>query len=221
MKMISTLAILTGSTNISLMFTTLYNFQEWPPIAFIILSLAYIGFILLMEWQYRRFRMVKPDFVMETASLYHKFLYLFAVGAILAVIKYATFLHQSPAELSFERYVLVRCFDDKNNAYFNLLYYASNYLLGLLYLKMFRELFGKYKNKLIEGINVTISTDEVTCAICMGDVQAGVRMAQLQCLHRFHQSCMRKWVMQRTICPLCKANINGELAQQQDQCVYA
>jgi hypothetical protein len=48
--MISTLAILIGSTNISLLFTTLYNLQEWPPIAFITLSLAYIGVILIMEW---------------------------------------------------------------------------------------------------------------------------------------------------------------------------
>jgi hypothetical protein len=50
MKMISTLAILAGSTNVSLLFTTFYNFHEWPPVAFIILSLAYIGVVLLMEW---------------------------------------------------------------------------------------------------------------------------------------------------------------------------
>ena len=58
MKMISTLAILAGSTNVSLLFTTFYNFlaekqfvrELTPPVAFIILSLAYIGVVLLMEW---------------------------------------------------------------------------------------------------------------------------------------------------------------------------
>lgn len=46
--MISTLAILTGSANISLLFTTYYNFSKWPPLAYFILSLAYICVILIM-----------------------------------------------------------------------------------------------------------------------------------------------------------------------------
>ena len=59
MKMISTLAILIGSTNCSLGLTT-YNYGQWPPPACFLLSLAYIGVILLVEYEYRRFRLLKP-----------------------------------------------------------------------------------------------------------------------------------------------------------------
>jgi|JI6StandDraft_1071083.scaffolds.fasta_scaffold13058_9 hypothetical protein len=110
--------------------------------------------------------------------------------------------------------MLVRCFDDKNNAYFNLLYYLSNYLFGMLYLKMFRELFNKYKNRVIEGVNLSVSTEEVTCSICMSDIQTGFRLAQLLCMHQFHQSCLRKWLTHRNVCPLCKSNISGCDQQQ-------
>lgn len=216
MKMISTLAILIGSINISLLFTTLYNVKEWPPIACIILSTAYIGVMLLMEWEYRRFRIIKPESVAETATLFHMYIYLFAVGVIVALIKYITYLNESSTELYFEKYMLVKCFDEKNNSYFSLLYYVSNYLLGIIYLKMFRELFNKYKNKLIERVNLTILSEAIVCAICMNDIRAGLRIAQLDCLHQFHQSCLKKWVMQRNICPVCKCNINGT-EQQCDQ----
>jgi hypothetical protein len=67
---------------------------------------------------------------METANIFRKYIYLFAVGSIVTLIKYIMYLNSSTGELSFEKYMLVRCFDDKNNVYFNLLYYLSNYLMG-------------------------------------------------------------------------------------------
>lgn len=183
MKMISTLAILTGSANISLLFTTYYNFSEWPPAAYFILSLAYICVILLMEYEYRRFKLLKAESIHETGNIFQKYIYLFAVGSIVTLIKCVMYMHGTSHELTFEKYVLVRCFDEKNNVYFNLLYYLSNYLLGVVYLKMFRDLYAKFKNKLMEGLTFMISSEQFVCAVCMGEVAPGYRVIQLLCSH--------------------------------------
>ncbi len=93
MKMISTLAIITGSINVSLLCTTYYNFQEWPPIAFVVLSCAYIGVILIMEYEYRRFRLLQPESIQETANIFQKYLYFFVVGTVVAIVKLGMYIN--------------------------------------------------------------------------------------------------------------------------------
>jgi hypothetical protein len=149
---------------------------------------------------------------METSSIFCKYMYLFAVGSIVTFIKYIMYLNCSTDELSFEKYMLVRCFDDKNNVYFNLLYYLSNYLMGQLYVKMFGNLYIKYKNRVIEGMNVTLANETTACSICLSDILAGYKLIQLPCSHVYHQSCLKKWLLHRSICPVCKADVNNGMA---------
>lgn len=209
MKMISTLAIVTGSANVSLLFTTFYNLGQWPPLAYFVLSLAYIGVILIMEYEYRRFKLLRAESVQETASIFHKYIYLFAVGSTVTLIKFVMYVNSTSSELHFEKYLLVRCFDEKHNLYFNLLYYLSNYLLGLLYLRMFRNLYAKFKARLIEGLTLTVSTETFACPVCLSDVPPGFRIVQLLCSHVFHQSCIKKWLAHKNVCPVCKLRVPG------------
>jgi hypothetical protein len=76
---------------------------------------------------------------------------------------------------------------------------------------MFGDLYTKYKNRMIEGMNITLATETTACAICMSDIQTGYRLIQLGCSHVYHQSCLKKWLLHRSICPVCKANVNGGL----------
>lgn len=133
------------------------------------------------------------------------------MGSIVTLIKFVMYMHGASSELNFEKYVLVRCFDEKNNVYFNLLYYLSNYLLGVGYLKMFRDLYSKFKTRLMEGLTLLVAAEEFVCAVCMGEVRVGYRVIRLVCGHEFHQSCLRKWVMHRNVCPVCKHKVAGIL----------
>lgn len=127
------------------------------------------------------------------------------------------YLNDSATELYFEKYMLVTCFDEKNNAYFNLLYYLSNYLLGQLYLKMFTDLYNKYKNKMVEGVNVTIASSTILCSICLSEIPEGYRKVGLDCGHEYHHSCIMKWLLHKNICPMCKAKLSrpAETASQE------
>lgn len=43
------------------------------------------------------------------------------------------------------------------------------------------------------------------CPICL---EGGERMCTLDCDHTFHQSCLVKWFLEKTNCPLCRAPVH-------------
>lgn len=49
--------------------------------------------------------------------------------------------------------------------------------------------------------------DELACAICLDAVKTGERVRLLPCFHRFHVSCIDRWLLQTRACPVCKRDI--------------
>lgn len=45
------------------------------------------------------------------------------------------------------------------------------------------------------------------CVICLDDYNHNHNVGELECEHKFHQECIEKWLMEKTICPLCKYNV--------------
>ncbi|KAJ8540441.1 hypothetical protein K7X08_030360 [Anisodus acutangulus] len=48
------------------------------------------------------------------------------------------------------------------------------------------------------------SDDELTCSVCLEQVNDGELIRSLPCLHQFHANCIDPWLRQRGTCPVCK-----------------
>ncbi|GAA0186467.1 hypothetical protein Leryth_024792 [Lithospermum erythrorhizon] len=43
-----------------------------------------------------------------------------------------------------------------------------------------------------------------TCAICLCDYEENEKIGVLDCGHEFHIECIKKWLLQKNICPMCR-----------------
>ncbi|KAF3946503.1 hypothetical protein ACB098_06G156400 [Castanea mollissima] len=48
------------------------------------------------------------------------------------------------------------------------------------------------------------SDDELTCSVCLEQVNVGELIRSLPCLHQFHANCIDPWLRQQGTCPVCK-----------------
>ncbi|XP_047322878.1 E3 ubiquitin-protein ligase SDIR1-like [Impatiens glandulifera] len=51
--------------------------------------------------------------------------------------------------------------------------------------------------------------DELTCIVCLEQVNIGEAVRSLPCLHQFHVSCIDPWLRQQGTCPVCKFEISS------------
>ena len=52
------------------------------------------------------------------------------------------------------------------------------------------------------------------CAICIAEKKASQQIVQLSCCHEFHFRCAFKWIINKALCPLCRALIYVELPDE-------
>jgi hypothetical protein len=58
------------------------------------------------------------------------------------------------------------------------------------------------------------TTPDSMCSICLDDLEDGCIVRQLNvCEHRFHLSCLDRWVASNTNCPFCRTRIIERPAQ--------
>lgn len=53
------------------------------------------------------------------------------------------------------------------------------------------------------------SEDELTCSICLEQVNRGELVRSLPCLHQFHANCIDPWLRQQGTCPVCKFRVGA------------
>ncbi|CAN4092677.1 unnamed protein product [Withania somnifera] len=63
-------------------------------------------------------------------------------------------------------------------------------------------------NRLKQRKHVSIRTEEPTdaepCCICQEEYKDGEELGKLDCGHDFHRDCVKQWLMQKNLCPICK-----------------
>ncbi|KAL9997780.1 putative transcription factor C2H2 family [Helianthus debilis subsp. tardiflorus] len=49
-------------------------------------------------------------------------------------------------------------------------------------------------------------TSEVDAAcICLDEYEKKEKMGRLECGHRFHAECIRRWLLSKNVCPMCRS----------------
>ncbi|CAK9167578.1 unnamed protein product [Ilex paraguariensis] len=59
------------------------------------------------------------------------------------------------------------------------------------------------KQETING-SIKASDDDLTCSVCLEQVNVGELIRSLPCLHQFHANCIDPWLRQQGTCPVCK-----------------
>jgi hypothetical protein len=59
----------------------------------------------------------------------------------------------------------------------------------------------------ISSVNESEIDDSEKCVICLDDYDYDNNIGKLECEHKYHQKCIERWLMEKTICPLCKYNV--------------
>lgn len=52
---------------------------------------------------------------------------------------------------------------------------------------------------------------ETGCAVCLAEFERGDLLRQLPCGHKFHSTCIDKWLRTKKVCPLCMQDIESTL----------
>jgi len=58
---------------------------------------------------------------------------------------------------------------------------------------------------LSDGMLFDVPLEEVVCAICFSEADAGTDMCRLQCGHVFCRECVSRWLEKHCTCPTCRA----------------
>ncbi|KAI9127956.1 hypothetical protein K1719_000949 [Acacia pycnantha] len=60
------------------------------------------------------------------------------------------------------------------------------------------------KHQIFMSVMTESSTDLEPCCICQEQYADGEDVASLDCGHEFHINCIKQWLMQKNLCPICK-----------------
>ncbi|KDO59742.1 hypothetical protein CISIN_1g004784mg [Citrus sinensis] len=60
------------------------------------------------------------------------------------------------------------------------------------------------KQKRYPSLEIEIPSDEEPCCICQEEYTDGDNLGILDCGHDFHTNCIKQWLMQKNLCPICK-----------------
>lgn len=61
----------------------------------------------------------------------------------------------------------------------------------------------------VESPTSTSQMEERKCMVCLEEFQGGENLRILPCLHRYHRSCVDRWLKENRHCPVCKHDITA------------
>jgi hypothetical protein len=67
---------------------------------------------------------------------------------------------------------------------------------------------GLSEEKISEHLHVVAicEGEEVdVCSICLGEYEKNEKMGRLECGHRYHPDCIKRWLLSKNVCPMCRS----------------
>ena len=58
-----------------------------------------------------------------------------------------------------------------------------------------------------DGIKNPTNTKEI-CSICLGKFKHEENIVKIGCEHEYHACCIRKWLLRKKNCPICRASVS-------------
>ena len=62
----------------------------------------------------------------------------------------------------------------------------------------------------VTEINNEDNLPKVDCTICLAGFYVKEKVTSLPCLHIFHNECIKEWLKEHNVCPVCKLQLNNE-----------
>lgn len=69
---------------------------------------------------------------------------------------------------------------------------------------------GKYLTETTYNADLNQDDEEEKCMICLEEYEDCEDLARLNCGHDYHFSCIKKWLLIKNACPICKASVTEE-----------
>jgi Zn finger protein HypA/HybF involved in hydrogenase expression len=60
-------------------------------------------------------------------------------------------------------------------------------------------------------LDLDVLCSQPSCPVCSEEFSVGVTVLKLPCTHVFHRECVFPWLEQRQNCPICRAELSGEV----------
>ena len=60
------------------------------------------------------------------------------------------------------------------------------------------------KKEAIEEMENLINNEKLQCTICLEDVEIGIIVKEMPCMHKFHCECIVSWLKLHSSCPVCR-----------------
>ena len=70
------------------------------------------------------------------------------------------------------------------------------------------DILNKFAITELKSIN-NLSQDCKNCTICLEDFKNNDKVIYLPCIHFFHEMCIKNWIKEHQLCPICKLAINN------------
>ena len=87
--------------------------------------------------------------------------------------------------------------DDGMNSSHNIFNYDSNNN---------DDKISQLESKILENVD-NLSPDKKSCIICLENFQKSDIIINLECLHMYHDNCIKKWLNENNYCPICKNKV--------------
>ncbi|KAJ3669368.1 hypothetical protein LUZ60_011318 [Juncus effusus] len=73
------------------------------------------------------------------------------------------------------------------------------------------------KPSAIEALPSVAISEELSCSVCLEEFEMGEKGKEMPCKHKFHESCILKWLELHSSCPVCRFEIEGEERKEDEE----
>ncbi|KAL5726566.1 RING-type E3 ubiquitin transferase [Ranunculus cassubicifolius] len=72
----------------------------------------------------------------------------------------------------------------------------------------------KTKHAILGALSSRFSAEiDWKCSICQEEYEPGDEVGKMECSHSYHMSCIKQWLLQKNMCPVCKVSAISQLGE--------